>query len=245
MLLASRISAEAGLEISAEAEERRAVKETPAQKLIRLFREFLIALTRTGILAAIFLPLFLASLLSIDLPIQDLDHFFQAPETKPSNWLSWGGIFMALAPLLGILMARRFGGDEASRAVTAAWGVAAVAVVAELTYLAPVLEDGDFPSSRFAVAFVAAAMAGQFFAISVYDVTRGSGAWWRPPLYSALSGFGVQAIIYYPAVYWQSGAPWPNWMVADFALKCAMVFVFLPIYWQMRRTLRPRGGFGG
>lgn len=233
------------MEISAAVEDRRDVKETPVQKLVRLFREFLANLARTALIAAIFLPILLASFLMIDLPVQKLDYLFTVPATKPSNWMTFGGLIMALAPLVGILVARRFGGDEASRAITAAWGVAAVAVIAELTYLAPILEDGDFPSSRFVVAFVVSAMAGQFFAVSVYDVTRGSGAWWRATLYAALSGYGVQTAIYYPLVYFQSGAPWVNWMVMDFAIKCIMIFMFLPIYWHLRRTLRPRGGFGG
>lgn len=233
------------MEISVAVEERREVKETPAQKLLRVTRQFLADLARTALLAAVFLPIILASFLTLDIPVKEIDHLFSTGLLKPSNWFTWGGFFMALGPMAGVLIARRFGGDEASRAITAAWGIAAVAVVAELTYLAPVLEEGDFPSTRFVVAFVASAMAGQFLAVTSYDFSRGSGSWWRAPLFATLIGYGVQAVIYYPSVYWGAGAPWANWMVTDFAVKSIFAFSLLPIYWRFRKKLKPRGGFGG
>ena len=196
-------------------------------------------------LAGLFLPIILVSFLTVDIPVKEIDHLFSSGLLKPSNWFTKGGFAMALAPLAGILVARRYGGDEASRAITAAWGVAAITVVAELAYLAPILEDGDFPSSRFVVAFVASAMAGQFLAVTTYDVMRGGGTWWRAPFFAALIGYGAQAVIYYPSVYWGVGAPWPNWMVTDFAIKSIFAFLLLPVYWRLRRSLRPRGGFGG
>ena len=88
-------------------------------------------------------------------------------------------------------------------------------------------------------------MLGQYVAVSVYDVTRGGGRWWRAPLLAALIGFGVHAAVYFPSAYWSSGAPWFFWMVADYAVKAAIAFAFLPVYFVMQKALRPVGGFGG
>jgi hypothetical protein len=226
-------------------EQRRPVRETPLERLFRESGSFLSALLRLAILTAILLPVLLLSFLTLDLSVQRFDQIFDAAAQKPSNWLSVGGLVMTGAGLLVILFSRRHGGDEASRAITAAWGVAAVAVAAGLTRLAPVLQDTDFPETRTVVAFVASAMIGQYVAASLYDVLRGGGDWWRAPLFAALAGLGLQAAIFYPWAFWSSGSPWFFWMIADFAVKVAAAAAFLPVYKVLQRALRPRGGFGG
>lgn len=231
---------------AATAVEKRNPRETALQRLARETAEFSAALFRMAILAALLLPLLLAGILTVDLPMRVFDGVFgPGLEARPSNWLTRGGFIVGLAPLLTILMARRFGGDEASRAVTAAWGLVAVAVFAELSYLAPQLEEGDLPSARFTMAFVASAMAAQYIAAAIYDVARGGGKWWRAPLYSAAGAAAAFSLIYFPWVYWGAGAPWLNWMVADFAIKIGVAFAFLPLYALVRKSLRPTGGFGG
>lgn len=233
------------MEITAAVEQRRPVRETPAQRLARDFANFVKGFFRMLALAGLLAPVLLFSFLTVDLPVRGFDRLFDLPALKPSNWLSVGGFIMAWGAPLVILFARRFGGDEASRAVTAAWGVAAVATFAELSYLAPVLETSDFPSVRFVVAFVASAMIGQYMAIGVYDVTRGGGKWWRAPLIALLSGYAAHALIYYIVAYWKVTAPWFNWMISDFAVKAACAVAFLPVYRLLQKALRPRGGYGG
>ena len=228
-----------------EAVENHRERETPLQRLFRNFHEFGVALLRTFLLSAIFVPVLLASFLTLDLPFRPFDRFFPEAIVRPSTWLSWGVVIMALGPLISILFARRYGGDEASRVVTASWGVAALLVFAEISYLAPQLDASDFPSITFVTAFVVSSMAAQFMAPAVYDVIRGGGEWWRAPLYSAMCGFAVGSVIYFPWVYWGVGAPWPNWLVGDLSVKLLMAFGFLPVYFFLRRNLRPRGGFGG
>ncbi|MEL7487900.1 MAG: hypothetical protein AAGJ87_11865 [Pseudomonadota bacterium] len=225
--------------------ERHASQETPLEKLIRHIGEFGVAFLRTFLLAAIFTPVLLASFLTVDLPVHVFDRFFNTPVLKPGAWLVWGNVAMALGPMLAVLIARRYGGDEASRVITASWGIAAIAAFAEISYLAPTLVDGDFPSPKFVVVFVVSAMLAQYVAAGAYDVTRGGGGWWRAPLYSVMSGYAVGALVYFPAIYWGAGAPWPNWLVGDLSVKLLMAFAFLPIYALLRRSLRPRGGFGG
>ncbi|MBB5518608.1 VUT family protein [Amphiplicatus metriothermophilus] len=226
-------------------EKRRPVKETPAQRLARETAAFAAALGRMALLAAILSPVLLWSFLTVDLPVRSFDRLVDTPALKPSLWLSIGGLAMTGALPLVILVTRRFGGDEASRAVTAAWGVSAVATLAGLSYLAPFLESHDMPSVRFVAAFVASAMLGQYVAIGMYDVLRGGGVWWRAPLFAALAGYGVQTAIYFPAAHAGAGAAWFNWMVTDYALKTFAAFAFLPVYFLLRKTLRPRGGYGG
>ncbi|MEQ1930372.1 MAG: hypothetical protein ABL957_07545 [Parvularculaceae bacterium] len=224
-------------------EQRR--RETPLEKLFRDSGAFSAALLRLAVLTAILTPIILASFLTLDLAVFRFDQIFDAAAQKPSNWLSVGGLVMVGAGLLVILFSRRFGGDEAARAITAAWGVTAIAAFAGLAELSPVLQDSDFPTVRTVVAFVASAMIGQYVAVSFYDVVRGGGPWWRAPLLAALIGLGLQAAIYYPWVFLGTAAPWFFWMIADFAVKAAAAVAFLPIYKTLQRPLRPRGGFGG
>lgn len=226
--------------------ERRQPRETAMQRLARQSGDFVTSLARLAMLAVILTPLLLLSFLTVDLPMRAFDGLFGGEALlRPSNWLSRGGFAMAFAPLAVILFARKYGGDEASRAVTASWGLAAIAVFVELSYLAPALEAGDMPSVRFTVLFVASAMTGQYFAANVYDIMRGGMRWWRAPLAGALSGYAVMALIYFPGVFWGTGAPWLNWMVGDFAIKMVIALGFLPFYAMLRKSLKPRGGFGG
>ncbi|WP_411820637.1 hypothetical protein ABFZ85_05060 [Hyphococcus formosus] len=226
--------------------EKHQPRETAMQRLARHSGALFVALLRLAALAAIMLPVMLASMLTVDIPVYVFDRFVgDAIASRPSNWLSRGLFIMAFVPLIVILFSRRFGGDEASRAVTAAWGLAAVAVFAELSYLAPVLESSDLPSVRFTIAFTASAMAAQYVAASVYDVARGGGRWWRAPLFGALGGYFIGGLIYFPAIYLGTGAPWFNWMIGGFSINSVLAFGFLATYWLLRKPLRPRGGFGG
>lgn len=226
--------------------EKHQSRETAMQRMARHSGALFAALVQLAALAAMLLPVLLASMLTVDIPVYVFDRFVgDAIASRPSNWLSQGSFIMAFVPLIVILFARRYGGDEASRAVTAAWGLAAVAVFAELSYLAPVLESSDFPSVRYTVSFTASAMAAQYIAASVYDIARGGGFWWRAPLYGALAGYLAYGVIYFPAVYWGTGAPWFNWMVGGFAIHTVLAFAFLGVYRVLRTPLRPRGGFGG
>ncbi len=227
--------------------ERHRPRETAMQRLGRYTVEFFATLARVLVLAGILAVVIAVAFLTIDLPFRAFDRFFGGAEAvRPSNWLTVGGLVMGAGPLVGILFARKFGGEEGNRAVTAAWAIAAFAVFAELSYLAPMLEEGDFPSVRFVVGFVAGAMAGQYVAVGVYDVARGGGAWWRAPLFGAIGGYFMQDAFYFPYVYWGAGVPWVNWMVTDFAIRLGLAIVFfLPVYAMLRKTLRPKGGYGG
>ncbi len=227
--------------------ERHTPRESAMQRLGRHTAEFFGALARVFVLAGMLALIIVLAFLTVDLPFRPFDRFFGGAEAvQPSNWLTVGGLIMGAGPLLAMLFARKFGGEEANRAVTAAWALAAFAVFAELSYLAPMLEDGDFPSVRFVVGFVASAMASQYMAASVYDVARGGGAWWRAPLFGAIGGYLALGIVYFPYVYWGADVPWANWMVTDFAIRMGFaVAFFLPVYAMLRKTLRPRGGYGG
>lgn len=230
----------------ATATERRRRRETALERLSRQTGEFFSAFARMLLLAGLLALILLFSFLTADIPFRAFDRLYGGVEAlRPSNWLTNGALIMATAPLLAILFTRKWGGDEASRAITAAWTFAALAIFAELSYLAPVLEDGDLPPVRFVVAFVASAMAAQYMAANIYDVARGGGDWWRAPLFAAIGGYLTYGLIYFPSVYWGVKVPWVNWMVSDFAIHMLMAVAFLPVYGALRRKLRPSGGFGG
>ena len=229
----------------APAVENRQETVTPLQRLSRALSDFFSGLARITALSMLLAPVVILSILLVDIPVRGLDHFFSTPLLKPGNWLNRGALVMSLGPMLVVLFARRFGGDEAARAVTASWGIAAIAAFAEFTYLAPRIAPGDLPSARFTAAFVGSAMLAQYVAAGLYDVMRGGGGWWRAPLYSLLGAYFVQLVIYYPAAYWRADAPWLNWMVTDFGVRAALSVGFLAVYYFMRRRLKPRGGYGG
>ncbi|MFZ5617546.1 MAG: hypothetical protein ACOZAA_09535 [Pseudomonadota bacterium] len=233
------------MEAVSAVEMRRPIKETPLQKLGREARNFAAALIRVAALSALLTPVLVFSFLTVDLPFRGFDHFFDAAPVKPGNWLSVGYFLMAAGPAIIILIARRFGGEEASRVVTASWAVAAFAAFAGVSYLSPELEQGDLPSVAFVVAFVGSSILAQFAAAFVYDLTRGREAWWRAPFFAALAAALIQTFLYFPVAYWASVAPWPNWMVEDIALKALLIVGFLGIYRVLMKRLKPRGGFGG
>lgn len=232
------------MEVASSVEHRRPYRESAAQRLAREFTEFTIAFTRTGLLALLIAPVVLFAFLTADLPIRVFDVLFDDPAMKPSQWLSvGGGVIATLCP--GILfVARRFGGDEASTALTAGWGVAAVLTFAGLSYLAPYVTVADMPKVRFVVGFVSSALIGQYAAVAFYDIVRGGGAWWRPPFLSALVGLITQTLIYFPAVYAGVAAHWPVWLAFNLILAVGLAAAFLPIYWTLQGLFRPRGGFG-
>lgn len=233
------------MEIPSAIEHRRPFRETPAEKLGREISAFGLKLFRTATITAVLTPLLLFAFLTFDIPVRNFNVVFDNPVLKPSLWLSQGTLIITSMLPLVLLIARRFGGDEASASVTASWGVAAVMTFAGLSYIAPTLDAGDMPPVRFVIAFVASTMLGQYLAVGVYDITRGGGPWWRAPLISCLVGFGVQSTIYFPAAYWKSDSPWLSWMMFDFVVKATASVLFLPIYWILLKPTRPRGGYGG
>jgi uncharacterized PurR-regulated membrane protein YhhQ (DUF165 family) len=226
-------------------EHRRPVRETPLERLGREFGRFLAGLARLSMLSALLIPLLIFSFLTVDVHVFAFDHLFALQSVKPSQWLTLGFAAMAVAPLLVILIARRFGGEEAARVVTASWAVAALGAFAGVSYLAPTLSDGDMPGVAYVAAFVGAATMSQYTAAAVYDLTRGRDAWWRAPLYASLGAFIAHTALYFPIAYWQSNAPWLHWMVVALTFETIVAASFLLVYRMLRKSLRPRGGYGG
>jgi uncharacterized PurR-regulated membrane protein YhhQ (DUF165 family) len=233
------------MEVAAAVEHRRPVKETPAQRLAREIGAFFSAVLRTLLISAMITPLLLLAFLTADMPVRRFDHLFDIVALKPGQWLSVGGLVMTCVLPLTILITRRFGGDEAGRAVTVSWLLAAFATFVQITDLAPAIEGDELPGVRLVVAFVASAMVGQFVAVTVYDLTRGGGVWWRPPLLAALIGYAAHTLLYFPIAYWNGGNPWTNWLITDYAVKALAALAFLPLYHALQKPLRPRGGYGG
>ena len=219
---------------------------TPAERFRQEVRDFAFMIVRVGGMMLVLTPVLLIAILTIDIPVRFLNGLVSALlSLRPSQWLTWGHLVLAVVLFISLLFTRRWGGTEASRAVLAAWGAITVFVLFELSVLSPVIESSDFPSARFTIALVSSAMTGQLVAIAFYDVARGGGAWWRAPFYAAMTGLAVAALIYFPIAYWNSTAPWAAWMVVDLMIKMGLTTLFLPIYAFLRRALRPRGGYGG
>jgi len=218
---------------------------TPAQKFSQEMQNFAGMSARVAGMAALLAPILIFSLLMLDLPVRLLNGVFSVmPGLTPTQWLTWGRVILALVPLVAILFARRYGGEETSRALVTAWFILALFVLFELSVLSSVIEDGDFPGSRYMIALVASAMTGQLVSVALYDVMRGSGQWWRVPFYASLAGYFVTILIYFPIAYWENKNPWGVWMVGDMMVKTMIATAFLPFYYILRKKLRPRGGYG-
>ena len=232
-------------EVAVVTEQRNDERGTPLQRFLNDAVSFFVSLGRLFVLALTLGVVIFLSILSLDIPVRWFDHWFSAEAIRPGQWLSKGGLYFWGAACLVVLMSRRFGGEEAARAVTAAWTLAALGVFAGLSYLAPDLENADLPRLRAVIGVVAAAMAGEFVIAAVYDVVRGGARWWRAPLFALLAGAFVHILIYFPVIYAGLDYPWVNWMVADFAVKAVLSALFLIPYALLRRRLKPRGGLGG
>ena len=219
---------------------------TPAQRLAQDMQQFGSMGVRVALMAiALTIPLVIG-ILMVDMPARYLDSpFGLLPGLRPADWISSGHVVLAIVPLISLLFARRFGGSEVSYAIIAAWTVLAFFLLFELSILAAVIEEGDFPGVRFIVALVAGHMSGQLVSVGFYDIVRGGGRWWRAPFYSACVGYFVTSIIYFPVAYWHTNLPWGGWLVGNLLVMLVFSALLLPVYGLLRRRLRPRGGFGG
>jgi hypothetical protein len=209
--------------------------------IARLRKQFAVAITkfiRAVQLSAILGVFMVACLLFLDLPARIFDIFTSGNSAiMPSNWLSQGEAFMPLSVFYLILVARRHGGEVATQVAWLSWVMAILILSVLLIYMAPELNADDYPDMRFVAGLAGSWLLGQLVAVSIYDVTRG-GKWWRSPLYGALFGFAVQTAVYFFVIYFETTAPWLNWMVADFCIKAVMAVAFLAVYYPLRRSVR-------
>lgn len=230
--------------LGVEPVEKKPDEQSPAARAAERALAALRALARIGVLSAFLTPLLLIAILTLDIPFRAFDIFPPAERyLNPSSWLTWGQMLMALSFLVVNLASRRFGENYALAMVAASWTIAAAATLGFVTYLAPALEAGDLPSPRFTASFVAAWMLAHFVCLSVYEITRGV-IWWRAPFYGAVWGGGAYAAVYFPLLYFGTGAPWPNWMLTDFTIKVAIAGALLLPYRWLRRIVRPLPGYG-
>ena len=195
-------------------------------------------------LSVFVLPLLLAALVTLDLPLGWFDGWATRDALRPSAWLSRGEALLAGTVFLLILMTRRYGSVIVGRVQGLSWLLALGLAAAMLAYLAPELTQGDLPRGRYVVGVVASWFVGQWVAISIYDLLRG-GRWWRAPFYAGVFGLGVQAALFFPLAYAGTGAPWTSWLLLDFCLKVLASAAFLGLYRLLRRRVAPRGGLGG
>ncbi len=220
-------------------ENLRVQEQTAAAKLRDRIDRLVQLIWLVARLSLIIVPVFVFSLLTLDLPFRHFDRFVgMSPELAISNWFSRGDVIMCLSLFYLILVTRSYGSIFAGRLAALAWAISAGLAGAMLIYLAPQLVEGDLPSARFAAGFVASWYIGQLIAIYVYDYTRG-GNWWRAPFYGGVFGFATQAAIYFPVIYGEIGTLWITWLIIDVAMKSLFCLMFLPVYFALRRVFRP------
>ncbi|MEM1381657.1 MAG: hypothetical protein AAGH41_13635 [Pseudomonadota bacterium] len=195
-------------------------------------------------LAALFTPLLLSAVVTLDLPLGFFDRIHGPSGMLPSAFLSRGEGTFVLATLGMLLATRVVGAETSSRAVLVAWLMLGVCLLMIVADLSPQLEPEDFPDRRFIGFLLGSWLAGQYLATWAYQLTRG-GAWWRAPFFGAAVGFVVQAAIYFPGAYAGTGLPWRHWMALDLIIGLTVAGVFVLFYGPLRLILRPQSGLGG
>ncbi|MEM6913098.1 MAG: hypothetical protein AAF511_03885 [Pseudomonadota bacterium] len=159
-------------------------------------------------------------------------------------FLSRGDLAVAGGLIISLFMARRFGAPVVTRALLLAWATALVGGVAVVIEIAPQLNEGDFPSTRYLFVLISSWIIGQVAGLSVYDLTRG-GAWWRAPFFGVMLGLGMQAAVYFPGAFAGQGVPWLWWLAMRLVAVTAVAVAFSCLYAPLRRLIRPRLGLGG
>ncbi|MEM6650369.1 MAG: hypothetical protein AAF603_08985 [Pseudomonadota bacterium] len=200
-------------------------------------------MTATG-LALILFPFLALAALTLDLAFTGFDGWGEAAAIAPSLWMSHGEFLLITSVFAIIMMTRRHGAQIVSRGQAMAWLVVMGLTAMMLLYLTPRLAPGDLPRGNFMMALSLSWVLGQQVAIQLYDITRG-GRWWRSPFIACVFGFAVQVGLFFPLAYGGTGVPWVSWMAVDFLLKVGLSLSFLPLYWLMRRRVRPQRGLGG
>ena len=220
--------------------EERTLKARMARGLARFLERFVVICG----LSVFVLPLLLAAIATLDLPLGWFDGWATRDSLKASNWLSRGEALLTGSVLLLILMTRRYGSVIVGRVQGLSWLLAIGAAALMLLYLAPDLTQADMPRGRYVVAVIVSWYLGQHVAITTYDMVRG-GRWWRAPFYGALFGLVAQSLVFFPLAYGDAGVPLAAWMLSDLCLKVLAAAAFLLPYRLLRRRVEPRGGLGG
>ena len=225
-------------------ERDRTDERTLKARMLRALARFLERLVIVSGLSVFLLPLLLAALITLDLPIGWFDGWAPSDGLRASNWLSRGEGLLTASVFLLILMTRRYGAIIVGRVQGLSWLLAVGIAALMLVYLAPQLSQSDMPRGRYVIGVVVSWFIGQQVAIQTYDSLRG-GLWWRAPFYGALFGLLAQVLVFFPVAYGGSGVPWGRWMLLDYSIKVLAAGAFLVLYRLLRRRIAPRGGLGG
>ncbi len=161
---------------------------------------------------------------------------------KPSTWLTWGHLLLPASFFAVHVASRRYGMNYAIAQVVLASCLVAALGVAQAA-------DTDIsaiaiPSAREAAAFAAAFFVALLVAAAVFELTRGT-SWWTAPFFGTFWAAAAFAVIFYPAAFAGSGAPWIDYAATHFTVMTAAGFALLIPYWIFRPLIRPLPGFGG
>lgn len=215
-------------------------RERALKYLAQSVRRFIEALA----IALLMVPFQVIGFVNLDLPLALFDRLAPSEGLAASAWMSRGEGLLMLLVLLSILLARRWGGAVVGQAALLAWFLSAVFLTMLIIDLAPELTREDYPAGRFVGALLLSWVIGQWFAVHIYDLTRG-GSWWRAPFFGAAIGFAVQAAIYFPSAFAGSDAPWLWWLAVNLFLTTLISAAFVLLYGPLRRLIRPVPGLGG
>lgn len=162
-----------------------------------------------------------------------------------NTWLSLGAVGLPLTFLAVHLTNRRYGPGVAAAQILVTWLI--VALAALIYPLEPRLELGAAPAgleSRMGLALAVALILAQCVALVAFDAMR-SVRWWNGPLHGFLWACIVFALVFFPAAYFGSGAPWVDHLGIYLGVSLMVSALSMVVYWIARPLVPPLPGFAG
>lgn len=160
------------------------------------------------------------------------------------SWLSAAHLLVGIGFFCVFLTNRRYGPACAFAQVV----VTSLLVVGALVFgkdtLGAAFPLATIPSVREAAAFGAAFFGASFVSIVVFDGARGP-YWWAAPLLGFLSTAIIFPLLFFPAAFAGTGAPWIGHTFVFIGVLAGEGIALLVPFWILRSMVPPAGGLGG
>ncbi|TDT96437.1 hypothetical protein DFO45_1629 [Azorhizobium sp. AG788] len=108
-------------------------------------------------------------------------------------------------------------------------GVQRTRLVIYVGFALAVLLSVLFATPRIALASGSAFLVAQLMDATVFNRLR-RRAWWMPPAMAGFVSSAIDTVVFFSLAFAGTGLPWTSWALCDYAVKLAMILVFLGPY---------------
>jgi len=161
-----------------------------------------------------------------------------------SAWLTVGHLLVPVGFFCIHLTNRRYGPAYAFAQVVIASALIFGVVLFANRQIAAMVPPDTIPTVREAIGFGGAFFVASFVSIVAFDGARGAH-WWSAPLIGFLGAAIFFALVFFPAAYAGTAAPWILRGVEFAGLLAGEGIALLIPYWLLRAIVPPLSGFGG